>query len=100
MEKKTFKKSSRGSSFDDYLEEEGFLERCTATAIKRVISYQLAEVMKEQHISKPEMAKRMKTSRAAVDRLFDPKNDSITLLTITKAAAVLGKDIKFELVTR
>ena len=87
-----------GSDFDDFLREEGTLEDTEATAIKRVIAYQLAKTMHYRHMTKTSIAKRMHTSRSAVDRLFDPENDSITLSTLNKAAAALGKKLKVELV--
>ena len=77
-----------GSSFDDFLEEEGVLAEAEAIAIKRVIAYQVAELMKSQNMSKLAMAKKMKTSRSALDRLLDPKNTSITLQTLENAACL------------
>jgi antitoxin HicB len=85
-----------GSSFDDFLEEEGLLAEAEAVAIKRVITYQVAELMKSQNISKVAMAKKMKTSRSAVDRLLDPKNTSITLQTLENAAHAIGKRLRIE----
>jgi antitoxin HicB len=87
-----------GSKFDDFLKEENIFEEVDATAIKRVITYQIQEIMKRRHVTKSLMAQLMHTSRSAVDRLFDPKNESITLITLNKAAAVLGKKLKVELV--
>ncbi len=80
-----------GSSFNDFLEEEGIHEEATSHAIKRVIAWQLAEAMKAKKISKSEMARRMKTSRTQVERFLDPENDSVQLNTIQKAAAIVGK---------
>ncbi len=68
-----------GSSFDDFLEQEGLLAEVESTAIKRVIAYQIAELMKEHNLSKTDLAKRMKTSRSAIDKLLDPKYESVTL---------------------
>ena len=87
-----------GSSFDEFLEDEGLLEESTLEAVKRVLAWQITEAMKTGDISKVEMAKRMKTSRAALDRLLDPENSSVTLRTIYKAAAVLGKHVHLKLV--
>ncbi len=86
-----------GSNFDDFLEEEGILAEVEASAIKRVIAFQLADLMQKENISKTAMAKRMKTSRSSVDRLLDPQNKSVTLQTLERAALVLGKrlEIKF-----
>jgi antitoxin HicB len=80
-----------GSSFDDFLKEEGIYEEATSHAIKRVIAWQLAEAMKANKISKSEMARRMKTSRTQVERFLDPENNSVQLDTIQKAAAIVGK---------
>lgn len=87
-----------GSSFDDFLEEEGLLEEAEAIAVKRVLAYQIHAMMKEQQLSKTEMARRMNTSRAALDRLLDPENRSVTLNTMEKAAQSLGKRIRLTLV--
>jgi DNA-binding Xre family transcriptional regulator len=86
-----------GSKFDDFLKEESLFEQVQATAIKRVIAYQIAEEMKRNKITKTEMASRMKTSRAALERLLDPDNPSITLFTLERAASALGKKLKVEL---
>ena len=75
-----------GSNFDTFLEEEGILSEVEAIAIKRVIAYQIQEAMNQAGLSKSEMAKRMNTSRSSLQRLLDPKNSSLNLQTITKAA--------------
>ena len=80
-----------GSSFDEFLQEEGMLAQAEAVAIKRVIAFQLEETMTKEHISKTEMAKRMNTSRSAINRLLDPLNTSITLATIESAVGGMGK---------
>ena len=86
-----------GSNFDDFLEQESLLAEVEANAIKRVIAFQLADLMQKDNISKTDMAKRMKTSRSSIDRLLDPQNKSVTLQTLERAALVLGKrlEIKF-----
>ena len=86
-----------GSSFDDFLEEEGVLAEAESIAIKRVLAFQLTELMKAQKLNKTQLAKRMKTSRSALDRLLDPDNPSVTLLTLERAARALGKNIKIEI---
>ncbi|MCK5352862.1 XRE family transcriptional regulator [bacterium] len=86
-----------GSDFDDFLEEEGILSEVEIVAAKRVIAWQIAELMKNEQISKTAMATRMQTSRAVLDRLLDPENTGVTLKTLGKAAAVLGKKIKISL---
>ncbi len=87
-----------GSDFDDFLEEEGVLAEAEAVAAKRVIAYQLAQLMQEQNLTKTEMAQRMGTSRAALNRLLDPTNASVTLQTLEKAAVVLKKRLRIEFV--
>jgi len=86
-----------GSNFDDFLEEEGVLAEAEAIAVKRVIAFQLEEMMKQQKLSKTQLAKQMKTSRSAVERLLDPDNPSVTLLTLERAARALGRSIRIEL---
>lgn len=91
------KKNPRiGSRFDDFLLEEGILADVEAVAVKRVIAFQISRLMQDEGISKAEMARRMKTSRAALDRLLDPENDSVTLQTLEHAAQALGKRLKIE----
>jgi len=90
-------KKNIGSSFDDFLKEQAMLEDATAVAIKRVIAWQIAEEMKHQKITKTELAKRMQTSRAALNRLLDEEDTSLTLTTLASAAAALGKTINFKL---
>ncbi len=92
------KKKNIGSSFDSWLREEGLYEQATSNAIKRVLARQVAEAMKERKISKAAMAKRMHTSRASLDRLLDPENDAVTLSTLQKAAAVVGRELRLELI--
>ena len=86
-----------GSNFDDFLEEEGVLAEAESIAIKRVLAFQLKELMKAQKLNKTQLAKRMKTSRSALERLLDPDNPSVTLLTMERAARALGKNIKIEI---
>lgn len=82
-----------GSSFDDFLEEEGTLAEIEAIAIKRVIAFQLEQEMKKQNLSKAALARRMNTSRAALNRLLDPENPSVTLLTLENAARAMDKTL-------
>ena len=91
------KNPHRGSSFDDFLKEEGIFEEVTATAMKRVLAWQISQLMKKQRVTKSTMAKRMRTSRAALDRLLDAENTSVTLLTMGRAAAALGKQLSVTL---
>ncbi len=86
-----------GSSFDDFLEEEGLRAETEATAIKRAIAYQIEMEMKKAKLTKSAMAEKMRTSRSALDRLLDPVNVSITLQTLERAALALGKNLKIKL---
>ena len=92
------KKNNIGSSFDSWLREEGICQEVTATAIKRVLARQVEAAMKEKNFSKAEMARRMHTSRASLDRLLDPENPAVTLSTLQKAAIVVGRQVRLELV--
>jgi predicted XRE-type DNA-binding protein len=87
-----------GSSFDDFLQEEGLLEEATAVAIKRVLAWQIAEAMKAQKLTKTAMATKMHTSRASLNRLLDEEDTSLTLTTLASAANALGQKIRVELV--
>ena len=92
------KRIHRGSDFRGFLKEEGILGEVEARALKRALSLQLGRLLKEKELTKAEMAVRMKTSRAAVDRLLDASNSSVTLNTLGKAARALGRKIRIELV--
>jgi antitoxin HicB len=92
------KRRHRGTDFRDFLREEGILEEVEALAWKRALALRLQQLLKENSVTKSEMAGRMKTSRAAVDRLLDATNPSLTLSTLQKAASALGRRIKVELV--
>jgi DNA-binding Xre family transcriptional regulator len=87
-----------GSTLDSFLEEEGLLAEAEAVAAKRVLAYQIEQLMTEQQLSKTELARRMNTSRAAVDRLLDPNSESATLTTLEKAALALGRRLQIALV--
>ena len=86
-----------GSSFADFLKEEDLYEDVTAHAIKRVLAWQIEQAMQAQGLTKVEMAKRMNTSRAQLDRLLDPSNDKVQLDTIQRAAAAVGRRLRLEL---
>lgn len=86
-----------GSSFDDFLEEEGLRDAAQVHAVKRVLAWQISQAMKAQGVTKSEMAKRMKTSRAQLDRLLDPENDKVQLDTVQRAATAVGKTLRLEL---
>ncbi|CAN7459498.1 helix-turn-helix domain-containing protein [Rhizobium sp. LjRoot254] len=87
-----------GSSFESWLDEKGLLEDATSFGIKEVIAFQISQEMKAKGISKSRMAEMMRTSRSQVDRLLDPENNSATLETLMRAARVLGRDLRLELV--
>ncbi len=88
-----------GSNFDNFLQKEGILEEAQAAAAKRVIAFQIQKIMKEKHITKTEMTNRMHIKgRMQLNRLLDPTNKSVTLLTLEKAATALGKNLKVQFV--
>ncbi|MEO1191634.1 MAG: Fis family transcriptional regulator [Pseudomonadota bacterium] len=87
-----------GSTFDDFLKEEGILEETHAYAIKRVLAWQIEEAMKSEKLSKNQMAKAMQTSRSQLDRILDPTNEKVQLDTIIRAARAVGRELKIELV--
>jgi antitoxin HicB len=87
-----------GSNFDDFLKEEGILADVEAVAVKRVIAYQISQLMQEQNLTKMEMSRRLNTSRASLDRLLDPANTSVTLQTMEKASKVLGRKLQIKLI--
>ena len=93
------KANNIGSSFDDYLREEALLGEATAVAVKRVIAWQIDQEMKAQNLTKSAMAKKMHTSRAALNRLLDASDTSLTLTTLSSATTVLGKKLRIELET-
>jgi predicted XRE-type DNA-binding protein len=86
-----------GADFDDFLRDEGILDEAEAVATKRVIAYQLTQEMERASISQAELARRMKTSRSSVERLLDPTNPSVTLVTLERAASAVGKRLKVQL---
>ncbi len=87
-----------GSSFDDLLKEEGTYEEVTTRAIKRVLSRQIAKLMTNEGLTKSELARRMGTSRAQLDRFLDPDNGSVTLATLVRAAGAVGRELRLEIV--
>jgi antitoxin HicB len=91
------KNKNIGSNFDDFLKEEGMLAEVEAAAAKRVISYQISQTMKQKKINKSRLANQMGTSRSALERLLEPKNVSVTLLTLEKVALALGKKLRIQL---
>lgn len=92
------KKGRIGSSFDEFLNDEGIYEQVTARAIKRVIARQLDALMEDEGLTKSELARRMRTSHAQLDRLLDPENESVTLGTLARAAQAVGRQLRMALV--
>jgi DNA-binding Xre family transcriptional regulator len=91
-------KARIGELFDDFLKEDGTYEQVHATAIKRVIAWQLGEAMKARGMTKTEMARQMNTSRSQLNRLLDPEIDAVELQTLARAAKILGRSLRLELV--
>lgn len=87
-----------GSNIDEFLQEEGILEEVELVSVKRVIAYQIIQLMHEKNLTKMEMSRRLDTSRASLDRLLDPTNGSVTLQTLQKAAKVLDRKLQVDLV--
>jgi predicted XRE-type DNA-binding protein len=92
------KKPAIGSSLDEFLEDEGLREEFEALAIKEVIAWQIQKAMDERNISKARMAQLMNTSRAQIDRLLDPSSGNVTLETLARAAHVVGRHLRLELI--
>jgi antitoxin HicB len=97
--KKNHRKKKRriGSSFDDFLKEDGSYEAGTARAIKRVIAHELDALLEDQRVTKSELAKRMRTSRAQLDRILDPANGLLTLDMPTRVATAVGRRLRMDL---
>jgi len=87
----------RGSSFDNFLEEEGILEECTAVALKRVLAMQLTDEMKKHHMTKVSMANKMRTSRAQLNRILDPEETGTSIEALVRAAVAMGKRLEIRL---
>ena len=87
-----------GKGLDSFLKQEGIYERVQTTATKRILAMQLQETMTQHNLTKPELARQMKISRPELDRLLDPDNDNVTLATLRSAAAIVGREIRLELV--
>jgi antitoxin HicB len=89
--------SHTGSSFDDFLKEEGVYEECTASALKRVLAWQIEQEMNSKNITKSAMADLMHTSRSQLDRLLDPENTGVSLETMYRAAIAVGRSLDLTL---
>lgn len=92
------KNKHRGSSFEGFLKKDRLHEQVHAAALKRAVALKLDDLMKKKRVNKSAMAAQMRTSRAAIYRLLDPKNTSVTLATLNRAARSLGRKVKIELV--
>ncbi|MBG7606450.1 MAG: XRE family transcriptional regulator [Verrucomicrobia bacterium] len=95
---KTKQNPHRGSDFSEFLEEEELLPEVTALALKRLVALQLQEIISEQQVTRTELANRMHTSRASLNRLLDPENPSLTVASLGKAAAALGRKVEVRFV--
>src|SRR5207237_7635527 len=89
---------NRGSSFEDFLKEEGILDASNAAAVKKVLAWQIEQAMRTQHITKSAMAARMHTSRSQLERLLDPQKTGGPLETMQRCAAVIGSNLRINLV--
>src|SRR6516164_468653 len=99
MKKKKIGRSVAGlTTLNDFLKEEGKLEEFEAVAIKEVLAWQIAEAMKAQKLSRKRLAERMKTSRSQIRRLLDPKDGNVTITTLQRAARIVGRTLRLELV--
>jgi antitoxin HicB len=98
QKKKTPRSTARLTSLDEFLKEEGKLEEFEAVAIKEVLAWQIVEAMKAQNLSRKRLAERMNTSRSQISRLLDPKDGNVTLTTLQRAAKIVGRTLRLELV--
>ena len=98
MKKKTPRTTAKLTSLDAFLKGEGKLEEFKAVAVKEVLAWQIAEAMRKSNLSRKRLAERMKTSRSQISRLLDPKDGNVTLATLQRAAAIVGRKLRLELV--
>jgi predicted XRE-type DNA-binding protein len=96
--KKTVRSIGELTTLDSFLKEEGKLEEFEAVAIKEVLAWQIAEAMKAQNLSRKRLAERMGTSRSQIGRLLDPKDGNVTLATLQRAARIVGRTLRLELI--
>lgn len=99
MKTKANNNPHRGSDLSDFLEDEGILAEVETLALKRLVAHELQQILEEEKISKTQLAARMKTSRASLDRILDPTNPSLTVASLGKAAAALGRKVEFRFVS-
>jgi predicted XRE-type DNA-binding protein len=98
MKKKRTRSAGDLTTLDDFLKEEGKLEEFEAVAVKEVLAWQITEAMKAQNLSRKRLAERMKTSRSQISRLLDPKDGNVTITTLQRAARIVGRKLRLELV--
>src|SRR5207244_7067052 len=98
MKKKAARSADKLTTLDEFLKEEGKLEEFEAAAVKEVLACQIAEAMKAQNLSRKRLAERMKTSRSQISRLLDPKDGNVTIATLQRAARIVGRTLRLELV--
>jgi hypothetical protein len=98
MKNKTRKNIHSGSDFADFLAKEGIRPEVEVLALKRVVALELQQILEQEHVTKTQLAARMKTSRASLDRILDPTNPSLTVSSLGKAAAALGKKVELRFV--
>ena len=96
--RKSARSTNTLTTLDTFLKEEGKLEEFEAVAIKEVLAWQIAEAMKAQNLSRKRLAERMNTSRSQIGRLLDPKDGNVTLATLQRAAKIVGRTLRLELV--
>lgn len=96
--KKTPRTTDKLTTLDDVLKKDGKLEEFEAIAIKEVLAWQIADAMKRQNLSRKRLAERMGTSRSQISRLLDPKDGNVTIATLQRAAKIVGRSLRFELV--
>jgi len=96
--KKASRSTAELSTLDGFLKDQGKLEEFQATAIKEVLAWQILEAMKAQNISRKSLAERMKTSRSQISRLLDPRDGNVTLSTLQRAAKMVGRSLRLELI--
>jgi antitoxin HicB len=98
MKKKKPRSTSGLTTLDGFLKEQGKLEEFEAVAIKEVLAWQIVEAMKAQKLSRKRLAERMQTSRSQIRRLLDPKDGNVTITTLQRAAKIVGRTLRLELV--
>ena len=98
MKKKKMRSTDDLTTLDNFLKEEGKLEEFEAIAVKEVLAWQIAEAMKARNLSRTRLAERMRTSRSQISRLLDPKDGNVTINTLQRAAKIVGRTLRLELV--